>query len=155
MIGRTDGDSVDALAHLLEHLAVIDELFGLGVQLGCPPEGLLIDVADGHDIAIPGRLGRVAASLAADADAGEVDLIERGSALRVRGGGADDPVADASQRRRFEEIPTIVVVAHGIKLLPKVRLLPPRCRGTTTPGVAPGSHFPVDRHETWKQALVV
>ena len=79
VIGRADGDGVDALADFVEQLAEVVVLGGLGELVGLGPavERVVVDVADGHDVAMIRGVVRVAASFAADADAGEADHFVR------------------------------------------------------------------------------
>src|SRR5689334_2572289 len=97
VIRRADGDGVDALAHLVEQLAIIDELLGLGIEGRRLGQTLLIDVADGNDIAVPRGLRGITAALAVDADAGETDLLVGRLPFFISLRGAGDPEADPGQ----------------------------------------------------------
>ncbi len=105
VIGRGDGDGVDLLAHLVEHLAEVGELSGLGVLGGFGVEALLVDVADGDEVGVLGGLLAVAVAFAADADAGEVDPLVGGFAGKFVGPGlaAGNPNAGAGEYCSFKE----------------------------------------------------
>ena len=74
VVGRADGDGVDLLAHLREHLAEVVVLLGVGEARRLGVQRVVVDVAEGDDVAVLAGLAAVAAALAADADAGDVDL---------------------------------------------------------------------------------
>ncbi len=112
VVGRADGDGVDLVAHLLEHLAVVDVLLGVGelgrhlVELG------LVDVAEGDDLAVLAGVVGVALPLAADADAGEPDLLAR-RFLTAEGRASEDRAGHARHRGLAEEVATIRIMDHG------------------------------------------
>ena len=81
VVGRTDGDGVDAVSHFLEHHAVIGKLFGVLESAASLVQGVLVNVADGHDISVSTRVGGIAAPLATNSHAGETNLLVR----RLRG----------------------------------------------------------------------
>ena len=106
VIGRADGHGVDAVAQLVEHLAVVGEFVVGLVGLRHAVEELGIDVAEGVDLAVAGDVLDVALALAADADAGDLHPLEGRLAL----GGlqrAGDPVAHARERRGLQEFAAI------------------------------------------------
>ena len=70
MVGGTHRHRVDTLVQGIQHLAEVGEFFGPRIQLGRTVEPLFVDVADGHHLTELGRIGRITAALAADADAG-------------------------------------------------------------------------------------
>ena len=76
VIGRGDDDGVDLL-HLVEHLAVVGELLRLGILLEDAGGVALIHIAQRHDV-LALHLAEVVGALAADADAGEVELLVGG-----------------------------------------------------------------------------
>src|SRR5262249_50211439 len=109
VVGSGDGDGVDGLAHLVEQLAEVGELRRLGEGLGHGIEPALVDVADGDDIAdVAGVLG-VALALAADADAGDVQLV---LLLVLVGESAGDPPAEAGDGGRLQELTAIGRCGH-------------------------------------------
>jgi hypothetical protein len=111
VVGRADRDGIDALAHLVEHLAIIVVPLGIGIFLGRLVEGLVVDVADGDHVARLAGVARVALALASHADAGEVDLfVGRLAFLRLRAAG--DPESRARHGGREQEVATIGGVAH-------------------------------------------
>ena len=76
VVGRADRHGVDLLAHLVEHLAVVDVTFWpSGTSRACRLASVLVDVAEGDDVAEVAGLVDVAGALAADADAGDVQLL--------------------------------------------------------------------------------
>ncbi len=108
VVGRADGHGVDALAHLVEHLAVVVVLLGVRDTSARPAfERVLVDVADGDDVAEAGGVARVAVALAAHADAGEVDPLVRRLALCESvfcGRGAEARGADAGDSGGADEL---------------------------------------------------
>ncbi len=67
-----NGDGIDAVAHLFEHLAEVLILRGT-LEAGTSDslvELQLVDIANRHDVAMTGGITRVAATLAVDADTG-------------------------------------------------------------------------------------
>ena len=77
VVGRADGHGVDLVAQLLEHLAVVEVLLRLGVLFPHLLELMLVDVAEGDDLAVLAGVVGVALTLAADADAREADFLIR------------------------------------------------------------------------------
>jgi hypothetical protein len=75
VVGRADRDRIDTLAHLVEHLAVVGELFRLRKHLRSGGEITGVYVADGHHVAVLAGVIRVADALNAQADAGDGDLL--------------------------------------------------------------------------------
>ena len=73
VVGRADDDRVDALLPV-EHLAEVLVLGGLGVLLERVGRVAPVHVAQGHDV-LAGDLLDVPAALAADAHAGDVQLL--------------------------------------------------------------------------------
>ena len=92
VVGRADGDSVDLLPHLLEHLAEVRVgLRSLEGSLGTL-QLVGIDVGNRDDLARTAGVSRVALPLAADADTREADLlIGPLRALRPNLGGDEIP----------------------------------------------------------------
>ena len=83
VIGGADDHGIDLLVHLVEHDAKVLELRGLGILGELLGGVLLIHVAQRDDVVAQlGHLIHVAAPLAADADAGHVELVVGGKALR-------------------------------------------------------------------------
>ena len=72
VVRRAHGDRIDARLHLLEHLAKIVESFRLlEGTLRALLERAVVDITDGHDVAVIGRVGRVAIPFASHTDAGK------------------------------------------------------------------------------------
>ena len=94
VVGDAHRHRVDAVAELVEHVAVVGELVVDLVDLGHAVEERGVDVAEGEDLSMPRHILHVALALAADADATDLDLFERRVAF---GGlqGAGDPITDA------------------------------------------------------------
>ena len=83
VIGGADDHRVNLLVHLVEHHAKVFELRRLGILGELLGRVLLIHVAQGdYVVAQLGQLIHVAASLAADADAGDVEFFVGGQAFR-------------------------------------------------------------------------
>ncbi len=74
VVGRADGHRVDLLAHILEHLAVVEVLLRLGILRAHLVEAFAVDVAKGDNLTVLAGVVGVAVSLAANADTGEADL---------------------------------------------------------------------------------
>ncbi len=77
MVGRGHHDGVDLLVQLVEHLAEVAELRGLGMVVEGADDAVVapVDVAEGHDIVAAGHRAHVAPAHRADADAGDVQLL--------------------------------------------------------------------------------
>ena len=92
VVRRAHRHGVDALVHLVQQLAVVGELPGLGEAARGGGEMVRIDVADGHHVAQPGGVVGVGVALALQADAGEGHpLVGR---LAFGGGTIGDEIAD-------------------------------------------------------------
>ncbi len=117
VIGSAHGDRIDAAGHLVEHLAKVVVLGGVREALGAGLfQRVVVDVADGHDVARTLGVGRVAGALAAHADAGKADhFVGRLAVFRSRG--ARDKHTHAGQRRALQKPSTIGQVGHGTTLL--------------------------------------
>src|SRR4029450_10850796 len=76
MVGHAHGDRVDLLLHRIEHLAVVLEPLRLRVLLEGVPHLAIVDVAEGDDVVARAGVDARAAP-AADADAGDVELVAR------------------------------------------------------------------------------
>ena len=114
VVGRADRHRVDLVAHLLEHLAVVEVLLRLGVLFTHLVEDFAVDVAQGDDLTVSAGVVGVTVSLAADADAREADLFigrltERASRGRRA---ADQESAGAGGRGLLEKLTTV----HGEEL---------------------------------------
>src|SRR5262249_41731687 len=106
-----DGHGIDLLVHLFQHLAEIVVLFRLRELLGHPLHHVVVHVADGDDISdLPGLFG-VALALAADADAGEVDLLI-GCLAGRHTETAGRPEADTGESGLLQEVTTIAPRTH-------------------------------------------
>src|SRR6476620_2908353 len=102
MIGRADSNGVDRLLHLLKHFAEIVVLLRVR-PAGCgQSKVLVIDVANRDHIARAAGVLRIARSLAADADASELNLFVRRAAL-TRGDSAEGPITGANDRRGLQK----------------------------------------------------
>ena len=76
VVGRGHQHGIDLLVHLVEHPAEILERLGLGMLLVNVARPLCVHVAQRHDVhARPGKVIEVTPSLAADADAGDIQLV--------------------------------------------------------------------------------
>lgn len=73
VIRSADRDCVDALVHLLKHLAKIVVFLGLGKFPGLVVQRAVVDVAEGDNVAEVGGLVCIAVSFSAHTDAGDVD----------------------------------------------------------------------------------
>jgi hypothetical protein len=102
VVGRADGHGVDLVAEFVEHAAIV--IVGLGFLEAA--FGTLqrrgIDIAHADHLAVTSGIGRVAASLATDADAGKLDLLVRRLGLR-EAHAARSPVAHAHGGRGLHE----------------------------------------------------
>ena len=81
VIGRADGDRVDPIAELVEHFAVIGKCVLDLLFLQHAVERVLVDVAQRENLAELGCVSHVAVALAAHADAADLNLFVRRSAL--------------------------------------------------------------------------
>ncbi len=100
MVGRADDDRVDLLVDLVEHLAEIAVLPGLGPLFeGGGGMAAAIDVAQRDDV-LAGEVVQIRSALPADADAGDTDLLAgRGlAALRNHMAGHDHHGCRAGRR---------------------------------------------------------
>ena len=114
VVGRADRHGVDLVAQLLEHLAVVEVLLRLGEVFRHLVEDVLVDVAEGDDLAVLAGVVGVAVTFAADSDAGEADLLiwREARATRVGAGTAQQERAGAGHRGLFEKLTTV----HGGEL---------------------------------------
>src|SRR5262249_40371264 len=71
VVRRAHRDRLDGVAQLVEHAAEVVVALRPGVELAALGQGVVVDVAQGDDVAVPGGVGRVADAFAADADAGK------------------------------------------------------------------------------------
>jgi hypothetical protein len=110
VVGCGDQDSVDVFPGV-EHLAVVGESRGpvVGVAQGfaawkqpralvqhAAPDGVVVDVAGGHDVLV-GQLVHVDPALSASADDGDIDLVAGGERPRGEGRGGQCGGACAQQ----------------------------------------------------------
>src|SRR2546421_11306558 len=102
MVGRANRKSVDLVAQLSEHFAVIENLLSVGPADRRRVSPIVVHIADGNDIASLARVLRVFGSLARHADAGELNLLVRGPAF-ARGDAAEYPVTGADGGRCLKE----------------------------------------------------
>src|SRR6185503_18967999 len=103
--GGADGDGVDLLRHLLEHLAVVEVLLRVRVLLGGLVVALVVDVADRDDV-FARHVAHVAAALTAGADAGDVQLGVGRLLLAVPDLASGDPESGAGGSGVREELST-------------------------------------------------
>src|SRR5262249_26582547 len=83
------------------------ELLGSSVFLRSLVQPLIIDVADGDDVAVPGGIGRIARALASHPDAREVNsLVGRLAVVRRRRAG--NPEAGTSKGSGLEKVATVL-----------------------------------------------
>jgi hypothetical protein len=111
MIGSADGEGLDALAHLVEHLAEIEVFFGLGPALGGEIQVFLVDVADRHDVSQAAGVVRIAGPLAAHADARELHLFISRQAFPRRDA-PQCPIPRSDSCRRLQEPAAICSATH-------------------------------------------
>ena len=103
VVGRADGHRVDALAHLVEHLAEVGVALGLGKPLlAGVVQRAFVDVADGDHVAGVAGVARIARALAANADAGHGDR-SLGDLLSCGANAAGHPKANARDGGRLQE----------------------------------------------------
>src|SRR5262249_302468 len=140
------------VAELLEHLAEVVELLQVG-ELGGELGGLLVevvvvDVAHGDDVAELGDVVGVAVPLAADADAGAVELLLGRLAVGRPGGAAGGPEADAGGQGRgfLQELTTVLLTTHGEDSLCWRRKLRGSRGRRRVPAGVPPSGLPRFRH---------
>src|SRR6185503_7976516 len=103
--GGADGDGVDLLRHLLEHLAVVEVLLRVRVLLGGLVVALVVDVADRDDV-LARHVAHVASALAAGADAGDVQLGIGRFFLAVADLATGDPESRSGRAGVGEELST-------------------------------------------------
>jgi hypothetical protein len=75
MIGRADGNGIDAVGHFVEHVAPILEQLGFLVGIAGLAQEFVVDIADRHHFAVLGGIAQLFFTFAADADAGEANFI--------------------------------------------------------------------------------
>src|SRR5215211_50285 len=113
VIGRADREGVNCFSHFIKHLAKVVILFRIGPADGGRVQILLVDIADGDDIAgAPGVL-RIARPFAANADAGELNLLI-GCPAFARGNAAQGPIAGADHGGSLEEAATVTSAWHEL-----------------------------------------
>ena len=117
MVGRGDGYRVDFLVHLIEHLAEIGVLLGLGMAHRLGLKALLVNVANRHKIGVLGGLFAVAVPFSADAYARHVDLfIGRLFLNASHPVAARNPDAHAGdQRRGLDKLTTVHARQRGLR----------------------------------------
>ena len=157
VVGRADGDRVDALAHLVEHLAEVVILLRRlrpasrprrrGARRRCrrsrPPR--------------PARPAscRVAGPLAADADAGEADLLDGRPAL-ARGDAAQRPVANAEGRRGLHELSAGCSAGHAKVLLSQMKISGLKPGEESVPWAGGDAAIePITAQTTWARSRVL
>ncbi len=84
MIGRADSDRVDAVGHFVEHIAPVLVAPGRGMGIADFRQGVVVDIADGNDVAKARGIFGLFLSFAADANAGEADFFVRAGTLGGR-----------------------------------------------------------------------
>lgn len=77
MVRSRNRNGVDILVYFFEHLPVVAKQFGIGELLSFLVQRVLIDIAQGDDIAVLAGGGAIAVAFAADADARHVDSFVR------------------------------------------------------------------------------
>ena len=82
VVGGRTGHGVELVPHVGEDVAEVGVFLGVGIVRSLALQGVLVDVAEGHDFTVGRRVVDVAAPLAADAEAGDGD--------RLQGAGARD-----------------------------------------------------------------
>src|SRR4029453_5315355 len=111
MVGRADSEGVEALAHLVKHLAEVEILLGFRPALGRKTQVLFVDVADCHHVAQAAGVLGIAGAFAADTHASELNFFIRRPAF-PRGNAAPCPITGADSRRSLQEPATICSTTH-------------------------------------------
>src|SRR5579871_1662334 len=114
MVRRADRHRVDALAHLLEHLAIVGVFLGARESLCGAVEGVLIHVADRHDVAKGGGMVGIAFAFSSDADTGEIDFLIR--RLCAGPGAPNNPDPGTGQGGVPEKLTSAALLTHGFVL---------------------------------------
>jgi hypothetical protein len=98
VIGHAHGHRIDAVAHLVEHVAIVVEIVLRLVPLLHAFELCGIDIAQREDLAELGSVLDVALTLASDTNAAKLNLFVERLAVRSTKT-AGDPIAGADGRR--------------------------------------------------------
>jgi len=96
VIGRGDEHGVDLIAHLVQQLAKIAVLLGLGESFETAFRPALVHIAQGDDV-FAGTIADVPGALPSHADAGNVQFFVRRAVLRAACGGGNGPNAESGQ----------------------------------------------------------
>src|SRR5579862_1033105 len=131
IVGDADGDAVDLLGHLVEHLAVVEVLLGLRELRPCLVVSLVVDVAEADDVAELGDVAHVAPTLASRADAGDADLGVGRLLLAVADLATGDPESGGAHAGILEELAAIAALGHECLPYKIRRLIQPGPPGVT------------------------
>ena len=114
VVRGADRGDVDLLAVLGQQLAIVSKAFGVLEALGFAFafERVAIDVADGDDVAELRGVVRIAAALAADAEAGDVQLFVGRALLAAQIDGPPDEDAGSDRRCGLNKIATRYLSTH-------------------------------------------
>ena len=108
MVGRTDRNGVDLIHHFREEFAIVGIELGIRIfeVLSLALKRVLVGVAQRDDFAVKSGLVDIAGAFAANADTGDRESFQSGSARDFSGGTGGDEEARASDGRRLEEVTT-------------------------------------------------
>ena len=111
VVRRAHRHGVDALVHLVQQLAEVRELPGLGKAISGRGQIIHINIANGHDVAQAAGVVGIGVALAFQPDAGEGDpLVGR---FALGGGTIGDPIADPQGGGRLSELAAGDGAGHG------------------------------------------
>ena len=86
VVGNGDGDRIDLVRHLIEHLPIVREALGFGeIRGGFGAATVDVDIAEGYDIAFLSSVGGVGSAFSADSNAGNIQSSVVGAILVVIG----------------------------------------------------------------------
>ena len=80
MIGSTHGYGIDLVAYLFEHATVVVVFLRVGILFSHLLERIVVDVAEGDDLAVRASVVGVVRTLATNTNARETDFLIRRSA---------------------------------------------------------------------------
>ena len=109
VVGRAHRDGVDLSRHLVEQVAKVIKLLGVGKTLRGFGQFVFVDVANRHDLAQASGIVRIAVSFAPHSDTSKPHLVRRcfgwlrGRRALFGGRPTGNPIADAERRSRLDE----------------------------------------------------
>ena len=128
VVRGADDDGVDLVHHFGVEIAVVGVALRLFEVFRLTFERAFIDIAEGDDVAVDTGLLDVAGAFAADADTGDRDALEGGSAGEFNGVAGANHETGARDRRNLKEIATGSLNAHYMLLKFQKNRSPPRRR---------------------------